>query len=107
MDCQMYFQVHSAYMWLDPYRVAFASSYFESRAKDWWTLQLTELYSQDQGKYQFPSWFAFKQAIEEKFKDPAIKDKQKVAMYALCMTGSMTTTEYFQELEKFAKKARS
>ncbi|SJL03632.1 uncharacterized protein ARMOST_06989 [Armillaria ostoyae] len=106
MDCQMYFQVHSTYMWLDPYRVAFVSSYFEGRAKDWWTLQLAELYSRNRGKYWFPFWYAFKQAIEEKFKDPGIEDKQKVAMYALRMTGSMTTMEYFQELEKFAKKAR-
>ncbi|SJL10460.1 uncharacterized protein ARMOST_13846 [Armillaria ostoyae] len=106
MDCQMYFQVHSAYMWLDPYRVAFAFSYFEGRAKDWWTLQLAELYSTSRGKYRFPTWYAFKQAIEEKFKDPSVKDKQKVTMYALCMTGSMTTTEYFQEVEKFTKKAR-
>ncbi|PBK64637.1 hypothetical protein ARMSODRAFT_978890 [Armillaria solidipes] len=56
MDCQMYFQVHSAYMWLNPYRVAFTSSYFEGRAKDWWTLQLAELYSTSWGKYRFPTW---------------------------------------------------
>ncbi|PBK68976.1 hypothetical protein ARMSODRAFT_975294 [Armillaria solidipes] len=80
-DCQMYFQVHSAYMWLDPYRVTFASSYFEGRAKDWWTLQLAELYSSSRGKYRFPTWYAFKEA-------------------------GMTTTEYFQELELLAKKAR-
>ncbi|PBK76314.1 hypothetical protein ARMSODRAFT_969054 [Armillaria solidipes] len=76
-DCQMYFQVHSAYMWLDPYRVAFASSYFEGKAKDWWTLQLAELYN-----------------------------RQKVKLYALRMTKGMPATEYFQELETLAKKAR-
>ncbi|KAK0431934.1 hypothetical protein EV421DRAFT_1925346 [Armillaria borealis] len=54
-DCQMYFQVHSAYMWLDPYRVAFTSSYFEDKAKDWWTLQLSELYSTTRGKYLISS----------------------------------------------------
>ncbi|SJL17403.1 uncharacterized protein ARMOST_20953 [Armillaria ostoyae] len=105
-DCQMYFQVHSAYMWLDPYRVAFASSYFEGRAKDWWTLQLEDLYSPSQGKYRFPSWYAFKGAITTKFSDPGIEEKHKVAMYALRMTGTMTATEYLQELEKLAKKAK-
>ncbi|PBK62507.1 hypothetical protein ARMSODRAFT_980575 [Armillaria solidipes] len=58
-DCQMYFQVHSAYMWLDPYRVAFASSYFEDKAKDWWTLLLADLYSTSRGKYRFPPWGDF------------------------------------------------
>ncbi|SJL13670.1 uncharacterized protein ARMOST_17118 [Armillaria ostoyae] len=106
MDCQMYFQVHSAYMWLDPYRVAFASSYFEGKAKDWWTLQLEDLYSASRGKYRFPSWYAFKQAITVKFSDPGVEEKHKVAMYALRMTGTMTATEYLQELEKLAKKAK-
>ncbi|SJL00662.1 uncharacterized protein ARMOST_03975 [Armillaria ostoyae] len=105
-DCQMYFQVHSAYMWLDPYRVAFASSYFEGRAKDWWTLQLEDLYSPSQGKYRFPSWYAFKGAIATKFSDPSHQDKHKAAMYALRMTGTMTATEYLQELETLAKKAK-
>ncbi|SJL18732.1 uncharacterized protein ARMOST_22332 [Armillaria ostoyae] len=105
-DCQMYFQVHSAYMWLDPYRVAFASSYFEGRAKDWWTLQLEDLYSSSRGKYRFPSWYAFKGAIATKFSDPGVEEKHKVAMYALRMTGTMTATEYLQELEKLAKKAK-
>ncbi|SJL15506.1 uncharacterized protein ARMOST_19006 [Armillaria ostoyae] len=105
-DCQMYFQVHSAYMWLDPYRVAFASSYFEGRAKDWWTLQLADLYSTSRGKYRFPSWYAFKQAVEMKFSDPGHQDKHKAAMYALRMTGTMTATEYLQELETLAKKAK-
>ncbi|SJL01489.1 uncharacterized protein ARMOST_04811 [Armillaria ostoyae] len=105
-DCQMYFQVHSAYMWLDPYRVAFASSYFEGRAKDWWTLQLEDLYSTSRGKYRFPSWYAFKGAIATKFSDPGVEEKHKVAMYALRMTGTMTATEYLQELEKLAKKAK-
>ncbi|SJL16280.1 uncharacterized protein ARMOST_19800 [Armillaria ostoyae] len=105
-DCQMYFQVHSAYMWLDPYRVAFASSYFEGRAKDWWTLQLEDLYSPSRGKYRFPSWYAFKGAIVTKFSDPGVEEKHKVAMYALRMTGTMTATEYLQELEKLAKKAK-
>ncbi|SJL16841.1 uncharacterized protein ARMOST_20370 [Armillaria ostoyae] len=88
-DCQMYFQVHSAYMWLDPYRVAFASSYFEGRAKDWWTLQLADLYT-----------------VQTKFSKPGVEEKHKVAMYALRMTGTMTATEYLQELEKLAKKAK-
>ncbi|SJL04178.1 uncharacterized protein ARMOST_07538 [Armillaria ostoyae] len=44
------------------------------------TLQLTELYSSTWGKYQFPSWYAFTQAVQEKFKDPAIEDKQKALM---------------------------
>ncbi|SJL05725.1 uncharacterized protein ARMOST_09061 [Armillaria ostoyae] len=105
-DCQMYFQVHSAYMWLDPYRVAFASSYFEGRAKDWWTLQLEDLYSPSRGKYRFPSWYAFKGAIATKFSDPGVEEKHKVAMYALRMTGTMPATEYLQELEKLAKKAK-
>ncbi|SJL18801.1 uncharacterized protein ARMOST_22402 [Armillaria ostoyae] len=105
-DCQMYFQVHSAYMWLDPYRVAFASSYFEGKAKDWWTLQLEDLYSASRGKYRFPSWYAFKQAVTTKFSDPGVEEKHKVAMYALRMTGTMTATEYLQELEKLAKKAK-
>ncbi|SJL08820.1 uncharacterized protein ARMOST_12191 [Armillaria ostoyae] len=105
-DCQMYFQVHSAYMWLDPHRVAFASSYFEGKAKDWWTLQLADLYSSSRGKYRFPSWYAFKQAVETKFSDPGHQDKHKAAMYALRMTGTMTATEYFQELETLAKKAK-
>ncbi|SJL15094.1 uncharacterized protein ARMOST_18576 [Armillaria ostoyae] len=105
-DCQMYFQVHSAYMWLDPYRVAFASSYFEGRAKDWWTLQLEDLYSPSRGKYRFPSWYAFKGALTTKFSDPGVEEKHKVAMYALRMTGTMTATEYLQELEKLAKKAK-
>ncbi|SJL16538.1 uncharacterized protein ARMOST_20064 [Armillaria ostoyae] len=105
-DCQMYFQVHSAYMWLDPYRVAFASSYFKGKAKDWWTLQLADLYSTSRGKYRFPSWYAFKQAVETKFSDPGHQDKHKAAMYALCMTGTMTATEYLQELETLAKKAK-
>ncbi|SJL16607.1 uncharacterized protein ARMOST_20133 [Armillaria ostoyae] len=105
-DCQMYFQVHSAYMWLDPYRVAFASSYFEGKAKDWWTLQLEDLYSTSRGKYRFPSWYTFKQAVTTKFSDPGVEEKHKVAMYALRMTGTMTATEYLQELEKLAKKAK-
>ncbi|SJL08033.1 uncharacterized protein ARMOST_11392 [Armillaria ostoyae] len=105
-DCQIYFQVHGAYMWLDPYRVAFASSYFEGKAKDWWTLQLEDLYSTSRGKYRFPSWYAFKGAITTKFSDPGVEEKHKVAMYALRMTGTMTATEYLQELEKLAKKAK-
>ncbi|SJL09551.1 uncharacterized protein ARMOST_12931 [Armillaria ostoyae] len=93
-------------MWLDPYRVAFASSYFEGKAKDWWTLQLEDLYSTSRGKYRFPSWYAFKGAIATKFSDPGVEEKHKVAMYALRMTGTMTATEYLQELEKLAKKAK-
>ncbi|SJL04219.1 uncharacterized protein ARMOST_07580 [Armillaria ostoyae] len=89
MDCQMYFQVHSTYMWLNPYQVAFASSYFKGRAKDWWTLQLADLYT-----------------VETKFSDPGVEEKHKVTMYALRMTGTMTTTEYLQELKKLAKKAK-
>ncbi|KAK0430259.1 hypothetical protein EV421DRAFT_1936727 [Armillaria borealis] len=84
-DCQMYFQVHSAYMWLDPYRVAFASSYFEDKAKGWWTLQLAELYSATQGKYRFPPWAEFVTAVDKKFKDPAHEERQKAKMYTLCM----------------------
>ncbi|SJL16754.1 uncharacterized protein ARMOST_20283 [Armillaria ostoyae] len=93
-------------MWLDPHRVAFASSYFEGKAKDWWTLQLADLYSSSRGKYRFPSWYAFKQAVETKFSDPGHQDKHKAAMYVLRMTGTMTATEYFQELETLAKKAK-
>ncbi|KAK0421572.1 hypothetical protein EV421DRAFT_1975680 [Armillaria borealis] len=105
-DCQVYFQVYSAYMWLDSYRVAFAASYFEGRAKDWWTMQLADLYSDSRGKYRFPTWYAFKQAVEKKFSDPGVEEKHKVDMYALRMTGTMTATEYLQELEKLAKKAK-
>ncbi|SJL08413.1 uncharacterized protein ARMOST_11776 [Armillaria ostoyae] len=103
---EVYFQVHSTYLWLDSYRVTFTSSYFEERALEWWILELADLHSITRGKYRFPTWYSFTEAIQEKFKDPAVKDKQKVKMYALCMTGGMTTTEYFQELEKFTKKAR-
>ncbi|KAK0453506.1 hypothetical protein EV421DRAFT_1956368 [Armillaria borealis] len=105
-DCQVYFQVYSAYLWLDSYRVAFAASYFEGRAKDWWTMQLADLYSNSRGKYRFPTWYAFKQAVEKKFSDPGVEEKHKVDMYALRMTGTMTATEYLQELEKLAKKAK-
>ncbi|SJL08409.1 uncharacterized protein ARMOST_11772 [Armillaria ostoyae] len=105
-NCEICFQVHSAYLWLDPYRVAFASSYFKGLAKEWWILELADLRSATWGKFRFPLWYFFTEAIHEKFKDPAVEDKQKAKMYALCMTRSMTATEYFQELEKFVKKAK-
>ncbi|PBK70576.1 hypothetical protein ARMSODRAFT_974494 [Armillaria solidipes] len=54
-NCEVYFQVHSAYLWLDPYRVAFASSYFEEKAEEWWILELAELRSPTRGKFRYPS----------------------------------------------------
>ncbi|SJL08418.1 uncharacterized protein ARMOST_11781 [Armillaria ostoyae] len=83
-NCKIYFQVHSTYMWPDPYRIAFVSSYFKELAEEWWILKLAHLRS-----------YSFTQAIHEKFKDPAIEDKQKANMYALQMIGSMTASEYF------------
>ncbi|PBK58702.1 hypothetical protein ARMSODRAFT_983621 [Armillaria solidipes] len=80
-NCEMYFQVHSAYMWLNPHRVAFASSHFEDRAKEWWILELADLHSRTRGKFHFPSWYTFTKAIEEKFKDPAVEDINKAKMY--------------------------
>ncbi|SJL17389.1 uncharacterized protein ARMOST_20939 [Armillaria ostoyae] len=82
-NCEIYFQVHSAYMWLDPHRVAFASSYFEDKAKEWWILELADLWSRSCQKFRFPSWYSFKIAIHNKFRNPAIEDKQKAKMYTL------------------------
>ncbi|PBK72227.1 hypothetical protein ARMSODRAFT_972885 [Armillaria solidipes] len=103
-NCKVYFQVHSVYMWLDPYQVAFATSYFEKRAKEWWILELSELRSRSRGKFRFLLWDNFVKMTREKFRDPAIKDVHKKKMYDARM-GARTVSEYFQELEKEAKMA--
>ncbi|PBK67329.1 hypothetical protein ARMSODRAFT_1020804 [Armillaria solidipes] len=103
-NCEIYFQVHSTYMWLNPHQVAFASSYFEDKAEEWWILELADLRSRSHQKFRFLLWYSFTKAVHNKFRDPTVEDKQKAKMYALRM-GTMTASEYFQELEKFAKKA--
>ncbi|SJL18994.1 uncharacterized protein ARMOST_22599 [Armillaria ostoyae] len=56
MNCEIYFQVQSVYMWLDPYRVTFTSSYFKDKAEEWWILELADLRSATRGKFRFPTW---------------------------------------------------
>ncbi|SJL12095.1 uncharacterized protein ARMOST_15516 [Armillaria ostoyae] len=69
------------------------------KALDWWTLELDEMESNSQGKYQLPAWEDFVEMIQKKFRDAVVEEVHKKRMYDLHM-GSSTTQEYFQDLEK-------
>ncbi|SJL15736.1 uncharacterized protein ARMOST_19241 [Armillaria ostoyae] len=74
-DCCMYFEVFAPFFQLHSQRVAFATSYFEGIAKDWW-----------------------------QFHDPTTEDVHEQKMFALRM-GKGPAISYFNELEIEAKKA--
>ncbi|SJL05190.1 uncharacterized protein ARMOST_08558 [Armillaria ostoyae] len=83
-DCCMYFKVYAPFFQLHSQRVAFAASYFESTAKDWWA--------------------EFVRLLSRQFHDPATEDVHERKMFDLRM-GKGPAISYFNELEIEAKKA--
>ena len=101
-QCEMYFQVHAAYMFASPYRVAFAASCFSAKAEDWWTMELLERRSNTRNKFRLPSWDQFCSMLHREFRDHAVEEVQQKKMYDLRL-GKSNTEDYFQALEQFAK----
>ncbi|SJL11308.1 uncharacterized protein ARMOST_14711 [Armillaria ostoyae] len=108
-DCCMYFEVYASYFQLHSQRVAFATSYFEEAAKDWWVHKRQEFWvgtgwSNEPRRFRYPSWAEFVGLVSQQFHDPTTEDVHEQKMFNLCM-GKGPAISYFNELEIEAKKA--
>ncbi|SJL15338.1 uncharacterized protein ARMOST_18831 [Armillaria ostoyae] len=108
-DCCMYFEVFTPYFQLHSQKVAFATSYFEGPAKDWWVHQRQEFWSssgwdQEPRRFRYPSWAEFVGLMSRQFHNPATQDIHEKRMFDLRM-GKGPAISYFNELEIEAKKA--
>ncbi|SJL01319.1 uncharacterized protein ARMOST_04639 [Armillaria ostoyae] len=108
-DCCMYFEVFAPFFQLHSQRVAFATSYFEGAAKDWWVHVQQEFWTGSNWatapkRFRYPSWAEFIMLVSQQFHDPATEDVHEQRMFALCM-GKGTAIAYFNKLEIEAKKA--
>ncbi|SJK97317.1 uncharacterized protein ARMOST_00569 [Armillaria ostoyae] len=107
-DCFTYFEVFSPFFQLSSQRVAFAASYLEGSAKDWWVHKRQEFWTLPDWtgaprRFRYPSWEEFVGLIFAQFHDPATEDIHEKKMFDLRM-GKGPAISYFQELEIEAKK---
>ncbi|SJL08051.1 uncharacterized protein ARMOST_11410 [Armillaria ostoyae] len=108
-DCCMYFETFTPFFQLHSQRVAFATSYFEDAAKDWWVHQRQEFWvgsgwSNKPKRFRYPSWAEFVGLVSRQFHDPAMEDVHEQKMFNLRM-GKGPAISYFNKLEIEAKKA--
>ncbi|SJL02910.1 uncharacterized protein ARMOST_06251 [Armillaria ostoyae] len=108
-DCCMYFEVYAPFFQLHSQQVAFATSYLEGMAKDWWVHQRQEFWmgsgwDNTPKRFRYPSWAEFVGFLSQQFHDPATEDVHESKMFALRI-GKGPAISYFNELEIEAKKA--